>query len=528
MFPPADLVRTLAALLERPRPEQRLEGVAELVVRVLDAPFGAAVLARAGGDVAQIAAPANRTPAPLAAALTAWLESGWLRTVALPPGQARVLADVHPQHDALPETLVTAHVGAALVAAFPVGAVSGWLIAGTDPARQPPDAVARARLEALAQLAAALLRGETPPAEDGAAALLDALPDPIEVYNGEGRLVHVNRRHEAVFGVGKVRPGMSEETVAAALQPVFAEPDRLADAARRHDPTPVELTMLGADPLTFERFAANVPDRADAATVVVYRDVTRLKRIERQKDEFLSLASHELKTPLTTIKGYSQMLQRRLRNAVADPARAATLNLARAADEADQIREEGDRLNRLVDQLLDVSRIQTGRLTMNLQPLDLRVLLHEAVERLRMAVDGRTLVYSAPRERLPLMVSADADRLKQVLGNLVENAMRYSPPESPVEVRLRVVSTASAAGRCALLTVRDQGIGIEQADLDRIFDRFYRAERPAAVRPLGMGLGLFITREIVHKHGGRIWAESAGPGKGAALHVELPLLDSAR
>lgn len=412
-------------------------------------------------------------------------------------------------------------VESALAAPFPDGGPAGVLLAFFGPRPERDDTPQRT-LEAVARLAlAALADGRRAPGVDG---VLNALPDAVEVYDAEGRLLQLNARHRQLFGDRQISAGMAQSEVLGALGIVQPPASQSAPAASSGEPQ--EITLPGPELTVVERVTAPLGDgTAGGGSVALYRDVSRLKRIEKQKDEFLSLASHELKTPLTTIKGYSQMLQRRLRNAAA-AGPDAKVDLGRAAIEADQIREEGDRLNRLVDQLLDVSRIQTGRLMLARHLLDLRVLLPETVERLKMALDGRQLVYSAPRERTPLTANADADRLKQVIGNLVENAARYSPADSTIEIRLRLAAGESGQARRAVISVRDRGLGIDGADLGQIFDRFYRAAKPAAVRPLGMGLGLFISREIVRQHGGRIWAESAGQGKGSTFSVELPLEDA--
>lgn len=243
---------------------------------------------------------------------------------------------------------------------------------------------------------------------------------------------------------------------------------------------------------------------------------------EQTQAQFLSFAAHELKTPLTTIKGYSQMLQRRLRNTIVKGQEGmAAFDFNRTTFEADQMREEADRLTHLVDQLLDVSRIQTKRLAMHPQTLDLRVLLPETLDKLRSTLDGREIVYQGPRERTSLTVQADAERIKQVITSLVDNALRFSPAEKPIEVRLRGVAEKDQLGRI-VITVRDQGIGLAPQDLPRVFEQSFRPSEPTGVKPGGMGVSLFIAQEIVRQHGGTLRAESAGLGQGSTFTLELP------
>ncbi|MCX6021480.1 MAG: ATP-binding protein, partial [Chloroflexi bacterium] len=410
-------------------------------------------------------------------------------------------------------------VAAAAVVALPPSGPPGWLAAALA------DGVAAERasvaLAALAALAPALLHGPAAAEETLARVALDALPDGIEVYDAPGRLALVNPRRREMFGVAPDL-GAPPPAVVRRLQERVAHPERL-DPAEGGDMMAAELETLEPEPHTIERIAVRVEPASGVSALVVYHDITRLRRSERLKDEFLSMASHELKTPLTTIKGYSQMLQRRLR-AVLQAERSLTpQELERAIFEVEQVREEADRLNRLVDQLLDVSRIQTGRLHIARRPVDLRVALAEIIEGQRAALDGRPLRSAPARGRVPLLVEADLDRLKQVVGNLIDNAVRYSPAESPVEVRLRLAAPAGQPRR-ARITVSDGGMGIEPSELEQIFDRFFRSSRPRAARPAGMGLGLYISREIATQHGGRIWAESAGAGKGSSFILELPLM----
>jgi signal transduction histidine kinase len=228
------------------------------------------------------------------------------------------------------------------------------------------------------------------------------------------------------------------------------------------------------------------------------------------RDEFLSVAAHELRTPVTTIKGFAQGLQRAQRRGRADPER-----VARALEQIDRA---STRLNNLVGDLLEIGRIRSGRFTLRRQNLALAALVREVVERHRaMAGGAHRLTVDLPG--VGPTVRADPERLEQVLGNLLDNAVKYSPEGGEVRVSLR------AEGAGAVLTVRDEGIGLPPGAEEAIFEPFGRAANAQAGQLPGMGLGLYVCREIVDLHDGRIWASSAGEGEGATFSVWLPTVD---
>jgi signal transduction histidine kinase len=267
-------------------------------------------------------------------------------------------------------------------------------------------------------------------------------------------------------------------------------------------------------------------DRLTGAMVVV-QDITELRKAEetraqliretaarleaeqglRTRDEFLSIASHELKTPLSSLRLHSQMFQRGLRNL--DPKILAPERITRLVDLVDR---QTARLNRLVEDMLDVSRIHSGSLSLKKEPVELGELIREIVERLSpVMVEAGTPPGFVCLE--PVEGCWDRFRIEQVATNLLTNAMRYGG-RKPVLVQVE------RRGGFARLGVRDRGLGIPAEDLDRVFGRFERAVSASEVS--GLGLGLFISRQIVDAHGGRIWVESEGPGKGSTFVVELP------
>ncbi|HEX5501786.1 MAG TPA: ATP-binding protein [Thermomicrobiales bacterium] len=227
----------------------------------------------------------------------------------------------------------------------------------------------------------------------------------------------------------------------------------------------------------------------------------------RARDEFLSIAAHELRTPVAAIKGTAQLALRRRERGALDQARAE--QALRVVDRAVV------RLAALIDDLLDVSRLRGGQLALRTARLDLAALVREAVDEYAAQLDAaHRLAVDLPAAPVP--VAADAGRLEQVLDNLLGNAVKYSPGGGEIAVAL-----APDAGG-ATVAVRDSGIGLPAGAAERIFEPFGRAANAAASHLPGMGLGLHISRRIVELHGGRLWAESAGEGRGTTLRLWLP------
>ncbi|AKJ01421.1 PAS domain S-box-containing protein [Archangium gephyra] len=253
--------------------------------------------------------------------------------------------------------------------------------------------------------------------------------------------------------------------------------------------------------------------------VWTYRDVTVERRAQaeserllreareavRVRDDFLSIASHELKTPLTPLKLHLQVLKHRMASGQPVPAQHVEKALAQVA-----------RLSGLINDLLDTSRIQAGRLELRHEPVSLGALTQEVLADLRSISPHRSLDYEEPAE--PLLIQGDRGRLAQVLVNLLENALKYSPTGGTIRVRLE------RDGAQALISVSDSGIGIPPDQKAHLFERFFRARNAPISGFGGLGLGLYICRDIVERHGGRIWVESE-VGQGSTFHVTLPVLE---
>lgn len=218
------------------------------------------------------------------------------------------------------------------------------------------------------------------------------------------------------------------------------------------------------------------------------------------RDEFLSIAAHELRTPLTTLRGRIQLLQRRLTGSLP----------AQDLESIVIMRRQMDRLTRMVNDLLDLSRLTAGRLLPQPERVDLVTLGHIATE--EFATTQHPIHFMA---EVPELIGFwDPWQLDQVLANLLSNAIRYSPPGSPITMR------TTQNGTTAQLDVIDQGSGIPAGELERIFERFYRGEQQDRA---GFGLGLSICRQIISDHGGTLVGTSEGPGTGATFTIRLPL-----
>lgn len=237
------------------------------------------------------------------------------------------------------------------------------------------------------------------------------------------------------------------------------------------------------------------------------REVETLRRLSEAKTEFISIASHQLRSPLTAIKGYVSMLLEGSFDGSKDESRRVL----------EKVYKSNERLIRLIDELLDISRIEEGRFEFSMTPTSIIPFLADIVDELQGAVDKTriSLVFQTPQNK-EYMVEADPEKFRQVFQNLIDNAIRYTPQgEIKVLCELR--------GKNVLIGVRDTGIGMSKEDIARIFERFSRGKSSQQHHAEGAGLGLYIASKIVAAHKGKIWAESPGHGQGSTFYVELPL-----
>jgi signal transduction histidine kinase len=224
--------------------------------------------------------------------------------------------------------------------------------------------------------------------------------------------------------------------------------------------------------------------------VASVRDITHFRTAEEIKSTFISIVSHELRTPVALIKGYASTLRR-------DDAK---WDRAVIKDSLSVIEEEADRLSRMIDDLLDASRLQAGGLSLSRADVSLPTLVERLAERFRTQSKRHTIAVDFP-ENCPVIL-ADENRLSQVISNLISNAIKYSPEGGEIRISGQVRSEQ------VIVCVSDQGPGINAHDLPHIFDRFYRSTN-AVKQTKGAGLGLYLARAIVEAHGGRIWADAS-------------------
>jgi len=246
-------------------------------------------------------------------------------------------------------------------------------------------------------------------------------------------------------------------------------------------------------------------------TVSIFRDITHEVEVDRLKSEFVATVSHELRTPMTAIRGYVDIL---LLGAVG----AVNENQAHFLE---VVKKNIDRLNNLVNELLDISRIEAGRVILSPQPLDLREVAEDVIADVmrRSQEENRPMALSLDAPRLLPRVFSDAERVRQILNNLVDNAYHYTPENGTIKVHIHALDENEVQ-----VDVIDNGVGIAQPDQERIFERFYRGEYPLVLATPGTGLGLPIVKQLVEMHNGRIWMTSEGiPGQGSTFSFTLPV-----
>jgi two-component system, OmpR family, phosphate regulon sensor histidine kinase PhoR len=329
-------------------------------------------------------------------------------------------------------------------------------------------------------------------------AVLAHMTDGVLIVDETSRVELINPAAQRMFEVG-------EETAIRRSVVEVIRHHQLVDLVRKCQATgeqQITTLELSAEKLFLQAIATSLKQAIPGNTLLLVQDLTRLRRLETVRQDFISNVSHELRTPLASLKALTETLQE---TALNDPP-AARRFLSRMDTEIDT-------LTQMVQELLELSRIESGRVPLRRQSLAPRRLVSHAVERMSAQAEraGLRLCLECPEDLPP--VSADPERMEQVLVNLLHNAVKFTPPGGEI-----VVSAVSEDGR-VVFSVRDTGVGIASKDLPRIFERFYKADRARSGG--GTGLGLSISRHIVETHGGKIWAESV-QGAGSTFYFSLP------
>jgi GAF domain-containing protein/nitrogen-specific signal transduction histidine kinase len=352
-------------------------------------------------------------------------------------------------------------------------------------------------------------------------AILEAVADGVLVTGANNRITFMNNSAEEILDLelGRVlgQPlevfgGLFGKAAGSWMQTIRAWSESPSEYQRGE--TYAEQLDLQNGRIVLVHLAPVILQNDFLGTVSIFRDITHEVEVDRLKSEFVATVSHELRTPMTSIRGYTDVLLMGAAGALNEN-QAHFLNI---------IKSNTERLNILVNDLLDVSRIESGQVTLSPQALDLREVAEDVIEDVlrRSQEENKPMALSldAPR-RLP-PVYADIERVRQVLSNLVFNAYHYTPQNGTIIVHIRPLD----GDRQVQVDVEDNGIGIALEDQERIFERFYRGEHQLVLATPGTGLGLSIVKQIVEMHKGRIWMKSSGvPGEGSTFSFTLPVYE---
>ncbi len=316
----------------------------------------------------------------------------------------------------------------------------------------------------------------------------------FERFYGRPRQEIIGKKHHEIIVWAREPNGRTLEEAEAGGWPLTPHAHLYVEGdLQRPDPPPLPVGITYA-PLLYDGRLRNI--------IVSVRDITHFRQAEELKSTFISIISHELRTPVALIKGYASTLRRE----------DMSLDPVLVQESLTIIEEEADRLSRMIDDLLDASRLQAGGLQLQRSEVSLPLLAERLAERFRTQTTKHTLIVDFP-SHFPILL-LDEGRMEQVLSNLISNAIKYAPSG---EIRIQ----GQVRPEQVIVCVSDQGPGIDPRDLPHIFDRFYRSET-AIRKTKGAGLGLYLARAIIEAHGGRIWADSSPQG-GARICFSLPV-----
>ena len=353
-------------------------------------------------------------------------------------------------------------------------------------------------------------------------AVMYNMADGLLVTDMAGAIVRVNRACLEMFGYGK--ENMAGRSVESVFGPAMRELVEHGIVTGKRDAISREIEIPGnrtakalATPLVHE--AINTSSGAYIGVVILIRDITREKEVDRMKTDFLATVSHELRTPLTSILGFARIIKKKLRDTVL-PRIAADDGTVQGAvrqvsDNIEIIVSEGQRLTSLINDVLDLAKMEAGKHEWHMTSLTVAEVIDRAVSATAALVEQKELALSLEVEASLPHVTGDRDRLIQVLINLISNAVKFTDAGS-------ITCGARYKDGVIVVSVRDTGIGIAAADHVTIFDKFKQVGDTLTNKPQGTGLGLPICREIISSHSGTIWAQSE-PGKGSEFFFTLPV-----
>jgi two-component system phosphate regulon sensor histidine kinase PhoR len=384
-----------------------------------------------------------------------------------------------------------------LVAA--IGAVAGAWIGSVYSSRRPDDTPARSGSET-AQMTRRLNELETDRAR--MAAILSGMVEGVLVVDGEGRLRLVNDAARRMLNLESTLVG--RHYVEAVRQPGVVQQLGAALRGEQRDPIEVPIDAAGSTgtPRIF-RAQATPASGAGAGAVLVLHDISDLRRIDRVRRDFVANVSHELRTPLTAVRGYVEALM----EDAGEPAQRAQF--------LEVIDRHTRRMERLVRDLLRLARLDAMQDVVDKHRVDVAGLFRTVATDLSGRIDRQHIKVDIDVDPAASTIDADPTKMHDVLCNLVENAVNYSTEGAHVELGARI------DGDRVLLTVADHGPGVPEADLERVFERFYRVDKSRTSDPGGTGLGLSIVRHLVELHGGRVRADNRREG-GAVFTISLP------
>jgi two-component system phosphate regulon sensor histidine kinase PhoR len=328
------------------------------------------------------------------------------------------------------------------------------------------------------------------------ATMLDQMTDGVMIANPTGMINFANPAAGKLFETSEV---IDRNIVEVIRQHQLIDAWRVCQESGEMQTQSVEMP----DRRQFLQLIA-IPDRYTGGSLLLIQDLTRVRHLETVRRDFVSNISHELRTPLASLKALTETLQ----DGALEDHEAAKRFLGR-------IEAEVDALTQMATELLELSRIESGQVPLDLKPVSPATLLFTALDRMRLQVERAAISFSVVCPQDLPSVRADAPRLEQVLVNLIHNAIKFTPPGG------QVILSAQKEEDFIRFAVQDSGVGIPPDDLPRIFERFYKTDR--ARTSGGTGLGLSISRHIVEAHGGRIWVESE-EGKGSTFFFTIPLV----